>query len=216
MDKIFFIGMNRTGTFSYYNFLINNNIKSIHQKKDKNNKKDYGYWYETSLDYFKDHQSFVTSFEHYYEKEVYVDFNFLDINFPNSKFILNTRNLDDWLLSRLNHNKPSYYKSEKKNLDEIDLLRWCNYRNNHYKNIYDYFKNKELLILNISDINKTEKLKYFLNINTNITIDHYHDTSKIKNFQVINQKNKTIVNNFLKKYIIEEDWKSDGIIRFKI
>ena len=216
MDKIFFIGMNRTGTFSYYNFLINNNIKSIHQKKDKNNKKDYGYWYETSLDYFKDHQSFVTSFEHYYEKEVYVDFNFLDINFPNSKFILNTRNLDDWLLSRLNHNKPSYYKSEKKNLDEIDLLRWCNYRNNHYKNIYDYFKNKELLILNISDINKTEKLKYFLNINTNITIDHYHDTSKIKNFQVINQKNKTIVDNFLKKYIIEEDWKSDGIIRFKI
>jgi len=215
-NKIFFIGMNRSGTYSYYHFLINNNIKSIHQRKDKNNKKDYGYWYETSLDYFKDDQAFVTSFEHYYDKEVYVDFNFLNVNFPNSKFILNTRNLDNWLLSRLNHSKSAYYKTEKKYLDETDLLRWCKYRNNHYKKIYDYFKNKELLILNISDINKTKKLKDFLNIKSDITIDHYHDTSKIKNFHVINKKNKTIVDNFLKKYIIDKDWKSDGIIRFKI
>ena len=118
-NKIFFIGMNRTGTLSYYNFLIKNNIKSIHQRKDKTNKKDYGYWYETSLDYFKDHRGYLTSFEHYLDNEIYLDLNFLDINFPRSKFILNTRNLDEWLLSRLNHNKPSYYKSNKKSLDDM-------------------------------------------------------------------------------------------------
>ena len=214
-NKIFFIGMNRTGTLSYYNFLIKNNIKSIHHRKDKKNKKDYGYWYETSLDYFKDHIGYVTSFEHYLDNEIYLNLNFLDINFPRSKFILNTRNLDEWLLSRLNHNKPSYYKSSKKSLDETDLLRWCKYRNNWYNIIFNYFKNKELLIINISDINKTEKLKDFLNIKGNITIEHYHNTA-IENskYSSINPKNKNLLNKFLKKYIVKEYWKSDGIIRF--
>ena len=82
-------------------------------------------------------------FENYAEKHDFVQ------KFQDLKSGVRLNNTENRAVTHFKYREPES-DLYSKNLDEIDLLRWCNYRNNHYKNIYDYFKNKELLILNIS------------------------------------------------------------------
>lgn len=204
-NKVFFIGLNKTGTYSIYKYLTDNNFKALHHRKDGMQK---GYWYQKDVDYFKSHDIFITDFEHYDKEEIYLDLDFLNINFPNSIFILNTRNLDKWLLSRFTHNKPSYYNENKNKLDENDLLRWTNFRNNYYRKVEIFFKHKTLYKINIE--NEPKNALIILNniFNTNINkLPLTHQLSlKLKKIN----KEKIIL--FLKKYVNKKYWESDFII----
>jgi hypothetical protein len=107
--------------------------------------------------------------------QIYKDFfDILDINYPESLFILNTRNIDNWIRSRLNHNflQPIYgeikyidlfkkvYNTNK--ISEIIKI-WKNDWIEHHKNIMDYFCRSVHRLL-VFDIEKdpSEKLFTFL------------------------------------------------------
>lgn len=85
----------------------------------------------------------------------------LDETYPNSKFILNIRDLDTWLVSKMLHagwnrktalEKPlrsySHDDWEHKSLDAVKL--WIINRNKYHKAVLDYFADRgpDLLILN--------------------------------------------------------------------
>ena len=99
-------------------------------------------------------------------------FKDLDKQYLNSKFILNTRNLEDWLLSREKHVK------RLKNLNElrrqypkspwycIDKNAWKVEYHEHHSNVFDYFKGREidLLVFDVTKGDDWEKLCDFLNL----------------------------------------------------
>lgn len=103
--------------------------------------------------------------------------------FPDSKFILTTRNKEDWLISMRTHweekvddkSKPEYelkmniryflraavYGCQRYSIDRLSYVYDL-----HYRNVVDYFRNKDnsLLIMNINDGDGWEKLCPFLGL----------------------------------------------------
>lgn len=130
-SKIFVIGFNKTGTTSINKLLQHSNIKSIHTLTPVMKIID-------KYDAFTDGDHF--DFKNYYKK------------YPDSLFILNTRSIYSWILSRYKHAQKHNFNhcwcwpvSDKK------TSKWINEREIHYKNILNFFADKphQLLILNI-------------------------------------------------------------------
>jgi len=93
----------------------------------------------------------------------------LDKQNPNSKFILNTRNLDDWLDSREKH----ILRRKKKGLPIkhispsgllIDRPYWEQVFKVHHQEVLEYFKDRQedLLIIDVPKGDGWEKLCAFL------------------------------------------------------
>jgi hypothetical protein len=95
-------------------------------------------------------------------------YKLLDEQYPNSKFILNTRNTEDWIKSRCNFlmspngRKNEYIEYTKlvHNTDTetvIDL--WRNQWKTHHIDVLEYFKDrpKDLLVYDI-DVDTTDKI----------------------------------------------------------
>ena len=158
-SKIFIIGFNKTGTTSLHNFFQLNNIKSIHfdncrlarriKKNFNENKqllKDYPKYivFSDMEDYKKLNYAHVEYF-----KELYYQY-------PDSKFILNIRNIDNWIKSRNNH-LNGFYAKELCKLLQIDSKqlndKWRFDYHNHINNVIIFFKNKKNKLL-IFDIEK--------------------------------------------------------------
>ena len=133
-DKIFVIGFNKTATTSIHNLFKKLNINSVHRTKPVLKHID-------KYDAFTDGDHY--NFEEYYKL------------YPNSLFILNTRPIYKWLVSRYKHAKSHNFKKcwcwpisdEKTN-------SWILDRQKHYKNILKFFSDKpnQLLIVNIEKI----------------------------------------------------------------
>ena len=81
MNKIFVIGFNKSATKTFHNLFLENNLNSQHYGKS---------WDLEKYDCFSDNGN-NRDIHNLYEK------------FPNSIFILNTRRLDKWLISRFKH-----------------------------------------------------------------------------------------------------------------
>ena len=81
--------------------------------------------------------------------------------YPNSKFILNIRNVDNWIKSRCNHNfnngfKINYLemvKSQSNLTSEQVIEKWKNDFNNHVNNVIEYFSDKKNKLI-VFDIEK--------------------------------------------------------------
>lgn len=207
--KVFCIGFNKCGTTSFNTFFKKNGLKSTH-------KGDWWYWED--IDKFKRNNCFTDGYERYNNEPVYPDLEFLEKNFKDCKFILQTRNLKDWLSSRYFQGSYNYLIGfeNKKNIDDEVILRWITDRNYWYKKVYDYFKNKDnLLIINLYDDNKEQKITEFLNIkDKGIKFTQEHSSTKSKktltpNFNKI--QCKQIIIEFLKKYVEEKFWNTDNI-----
>jgi hypothetical protein len=155
INKIFQIGFNKCGTVSIYHFFTENGLKCVHwdmgmlantiQKNHKNNEPLLtGYEkYVVFTDMENVHQNLFTHITYYKE---------LDIQYPNSKFILNIRPIDNWIQSRMKH--PNYLQTFKQttglNNDEVINL-WKIQWNQHIDSVKTYFKNRpdDLLIFDI-------------------------------------------------------------------
>lgn len=169
--KIFCIGLNKTGTvslheafeilgFSSVHFIsdkgddIKEIIKKNHENGDKLLKGLEGY------DAFSDWQLPSTN-------QLFKEF---DKQYPGSKFILNTRDLDSWISSREKHvNRiPNLKQKQKENPDNpwfnIDKESWKIEYDQHHEEVYQYFKGREneLLVFNVIDGDGWEKLCPFL------------------------------------------------------
>ena len=129
--KIFVIGFNKTGTTSFNILFRNFGIKSIHTTKPVMDIID-------NFDAFTDgnHYNFIE----YYNK------------YPDSLFILNTRPIYKWLISRYKHAEIHDFKEcwcWPVSIEKTD--KWIIEREEHYNNILNFFADKpeQLLIVNI-------------------------------------------------------------------
>jgi Sulfotransferase domain len=178
MNKIFQIGFHRCGTRTLYHFFHDNGIKSCHWENGDLAKKIYfNYYHSNKLLYGYDNYVFFSDMEAFTNLHAFKFYKLFNIQYPNSKFILNIRNVDDWILSRLKHNDGRYKEKLKKhhNLTDDELINfWKNDWELHIKNVMNYFKNSDnLLIFNI-DKDEPQNILNFLELKLDLKFwKHY-------------------------------------------
>ena len=176
--KVFFIGLNKTATTSFHKLFLSNGYKSFHHSTRINRKKIYlGETIKHNLEENKKLLSGLEDYDVYSEfcfatdkifYEGSENFNILDKQYPNSYFILQTRNEKDWINSRFNHksvNAEDFYLRAQKalNLDEPGLKNyWLENRKTLHKKIRHYFENRNNFIEYNIDKENIEKVTTFL------------------------------------------------------
>ncbi|HKK15615.1 MAG TPA: hypothetical protein VJ981_02845 [Gammaproteobacteria bacterium] len=153
-QKIFCVGFNKTGTASLHLLFKLWGMKSLHCLYN-----------ELSFDdeLFSEFQCFCDGESH--------DFKGLDKAFTGSKFILTTRRLDDWLVSRIKHveyrrsiNKTGLMRREYEQNPETALNNWINRRVVYYREIQNYFSGRDdtFIKVNICDSTNQKDLIDFI------------------------------------------------------
>ena len=138
-EKIFCIGFWKQGTSSLHKLFLDNNLKSIHDSCI-----DYVDILD-KYDCFTDNNCLIRDYKKYYNL------------YPNSLFILNTRPLKKWLLSAYKHIYILKDKNDKCNKlwppTESQIKNMIVTRENHYKSVLDFFKDKSnnLIVINIEE-----------------------------------------------------------------
>jgi hypothetical protein len=171
--KYFVIGFNKTATISMHELFLLNGLRSQH----KNN------WDLDMYDCFSDG-----------ELNVLKDLN-LTVKYPDAKFILNIRNMKDWIISAANHCIIyKIYKGEIKEenaewtwswfypVSEDMILSNIRERNNHIKEVLEHFRQiaNSLIILDIDNTNWVDFLCDQLNLKNKIRITA-HTTKRLFN-----------------------------------
>lgn len=202
--KIFLIGFNKTATCSFYKFFSKNNIKSCHfyshRYYDKNgliprkDMKPYCYrdkWCRTLVNHFhmneKKHKKLLDGIDDdviffsditddYTSTDAKDFYKKLHIQNPGSKFILNIRNVDRWILSRKKHWRTGLTEKHCKyfncNKTEIDNI-WRNIFFDHVNDVIRYFKNQNTRLL-IYDIEKDQPKKIVKFFKNDFELDEKH------------------------------------------
>lgn len=180
MRKIFVIGLNKTATSTFHQLFVANNLKSQHGGISKPLLKgDLIKWHLKTYDGFADH-AYKNNF-----KKIY-------IQYPDAIYILNTRPLDKWLISRFKHGirrKNSYYPCTIKK-----CKRFINHRKKYYNEILEFFKDKpgKLKVINIEESDWIKKLCIELNfLESNIESLNVHPTDLGKHSSILEIVDKT-------------------------
>lgn len=194
MNKIFQIGFNKCGTVSLwilFKHFCKPLIPCLHWEDgklalqiEKNLHKNLPLLtgYENQI-FFSDMEAVY--YENHYPKIVsaYKYFHILDQQYPNSRFILNTRDINKWVLSRVNFKtflikmidnelvltRPDDYEYILYYMDHYDTTSindiaslWKNDYLRHVNNVRKYFANRphDLLEYNL-DTDSVDKIKEF-------------------------------------------------------
>ena len=150
-QKIFVIGFNKCGTTSLHTLFKSCNINSVHMSGL--NSQDI---LELASKYDAITDGNHYNFQDYYDK------------YPNSLFILNTRPIYKWLLSRYKHHSHlcnnKNYQSWCWPASIQRTTNWIKTRTQHYKNVKDFFKDKpgQLKIVNIENPGWENKVLRFI------------------------------------------------------
>ena len=195
MNKIFQIGFNKCGTLSLHKLFAQftePKMQSVHWDLAKlalimhdnliQNKNLLGE-YDT-YKVFTDMETCIyndiaDSYDYYF---MFKYFDLLDKQYPGSKFILNTRSVDNWISSRLNHTNgykiinrkvvelipPELYYMTHLNMYKIQSIPalvniWRAEWNDHHNKVKQYFKNrpKDLLIFDIENDSFEKIVEFF-------------------------------------------------------
>ena len=172
MNKIFGVGLNKTGTTSIAKALDILGFYSVHFQSKKGNIKNIieknGENNQPLLKEIEEYDAYLDwnhpQTNHYFKK--------LDHQYPNSKFILHTRPMEDWIKSRYQHvnSIPNLKKMQKKYPDNpwynMDVEAWKAEYDEHHTNVKSYFKNRpdDLLMFNLFAGDSWEELCDFLKI----------------------------------------------------
>ena len=157
-QKIFIIGFNKTATRSLTKIMLYNNFRAFQWGRETATKR-----FKNNI---KNNVPLLTGYENYGcyadNEELIHNFKLLDKQYPNSIFIYNIRDINDWICSRLNHMRShgplqyiKYYRRTKQLdgfYDKEIIQSWINDYNTHYTNVVTYFKNRPNFM--IYDINK--------------------------------------------------------------
>ena len=140
-SKIFCIGLHKTGTSSLHHIANHHGLKSHHSSKwqDDLNKID-------QFDFLCDGGS-------HYDGQNEINFEFLRMNFNNSKFIINMRPIKPWIISKLKHagwsrdtileqDKTSYLHEEWRLKSKKNIELFIEHYLNRYIKIFTYFLDK--------------------------------------------------------------------------
>ena len=170
--KIFCIGLNKTGTSSLHEAFKILGYNSVHFKDDQGNN------IKTIIrDNYLNGDNILKGLEQY---DAFSDWDRIDTHkcfkefdqqYPNSKFILNTRSLKDWLKSRKKHVMRNQER-KRKNPDlpikwfKVNRRAWAKHYKRHHREVYNYFKGREneLLVFDVTKGDGWEKLCSFLEV----------------------------------------------------
>jgi hypothetical protein len=148
--KIFQIGFNKCGTATIHHYLSMNGVKSVHWDKGRlaqrifrnlSNGYDLLSGYE-NFDAFTDMEFLDTAGAHHLE--AYKLYPFFAAQYPDAVFILNVRDREDWIRSRLGHRtyaaRASTYHKVTSNKDLADIWRadW----ERHHRRVIEFFSGK--------------------------------------------------------------------------
>ena len=181
--KYFVIGFNKTATTSMHELFLLNGLRSHHHGRD---------WDLDNYDCFSDAYPYNT----------FKKYN-LTVKYPDAKFILNIRNMKDWIMSSVNH--CIIYKIHKEEIKQKNvewswswfypvsrdrILHKIMQRNNHIKEVLEYFTQmpNNLIILDIDNTNWVDFLCDQLNLKNKIHINTHSSKSLMS--RIINDTNK--------------------------
>ena len=145
--KIFQIGFNRCGTQTIHNYFLANRVRSVHWDDGRLARRIFtnladgedllaGYSY---FDVFTDMEWLDGA--HLYE--AYKLFPYFAAQYPDAVFILNTRDREDWIRSRLGHRGGEYAARYKRYLgvasDEKLADAWRAAWDRHHRRVTEFF-----------------------------------------------------------------------------
>lgn len=178
-NKLFCIGQNKTGTSSLHQGLKMLGLRSLHHGPDE---------FRQTADHLAEAQKIVRGIEAAKESgrpllegleqyDAFSDvgpliryFAILDEQYPGSKFIYTTRDLDDWIRSRTKHverNRQAEARNEwKSKFREVDPEAWTKTWRRHEALVRDHFADRpdDLLTIDICAGEGFEKLCPFLGL----------------------------------------------------
>lgn len=193
-NKIFQIGFNKCGTSSIHSLFekyTSPKVRSIHWKKGLLAKSMFNNMQMnrqllsdeySEYDVFTDMESIFVEGGQLQIIHMYEYFRILDNQYPNSKFIFNIRNIDDWIESRLKHEVKSIliensvvnlkkpilywkiYSKIFKKLNKTNIIElWKSHWQKQHNLVAEYFSNrpKDLLVCNIDEKNNIDKFQTF-------------------------------------------------------
>ena len=160
--KIFIIGFNKTATRSLYSFFMRHGIQSIHWENG-----NLACRIAENISSFRDPFAGYENFQVFSDMEcvtrldkprieAYKYFESFFYWHPTAKFILNTRNVEDWLVSRRLHADGHYLNWYKHHyaLDEQGVVQnWRLDFHRHHHRVLEFFKDKPSSLL-VYDIDK--------------------------------------------------------------
>ena len=208
-EKVFFIGFNRCGTTSCAELLEACGYRSLHSVSWWN-------WYAPNVWRFDSFDCYSDGYEGYRSNCLsFPDLPFLESTFPGCKFVLQTRSLRKWLISRRRHGIASYLGTwDSLAFDDDLFLKWILVRNAWYEHVYDYFEGKDsLLVLNIEDCNAGSILAQFLALPEEECI--LKQTNSRLGYESLEdeQRIREEIDNCLQKYVELRDFDTRTICR---
>lgn len=170
LPKLFQIGHNKTATRSIFDIFISNGYRAFHWEKGNLAKKIFDNFVSDLplLDSIEDAHLYsdLESERLFYSYKLFPQ---LDLEYPGSYFIYNSRDVNAWIKSRLKHAHGEYAKECLQNLvrkgvelSSVEDLaeHWKSGFIKHEKNLRKYFENKNNLIE--VDIDSDESKQLFV------------------------------------------------------
>ncbi len=149
--KIFQIGFNKCGTATIHHYLRSNGVSSVHWDGGRLARRmfanladghDLLAGYEafdafSDMEYLDANGTFL---------EAYKLFPYLAAQYPDAVFILNTRDREDWIRSRLRHSNVTYAARQRayhksKSVDELVAV-WRGEWERHHRRVLQFFAGK--------------------------------------------------------------------------
>jgi hypothetical protein len=175
---IFVIGFNKTGTTSIHKLFKKNGFNSVHWDSGRLAKTMFENCLDGKLVFHGYDQKYTVFSDMLYrtDKSWFEGnslFKEMHADYPNSLFIYNTRDMDSWLLSRLNHRGrvigQSFLDNYKRILKTADtdsvLLNWRRMRLRYEEDIREYFEESDVYLeIDISDSMFVSKLSAFIGV----------------------------------------------------
>lgn len=171
LTRIFQIGFNKCGTRSLYRFLQRSGIPSAHFGKGMlavGLKQNIDAGRKPLAGRFQDHVGFtdMQQVTRDYVIEGVRYFRQLHAYYPDSYFILNTRDKDGWIQSRLRHGAGHYARRYQRGLkletvDEV-VAAWSEDWDRHHDEVVDFFADKpnQLLVYDIKTGDPQEIVRF--------------------------------------------------------
>jgi len=171
MNKIFGIGLPKTGTWSLCAAINSLGFKSLHYIDPGN---------------FDFYISVIEKYEFINDCPINYIFEDLSLQYPNSKFICTTRNFESWIKSSKNFFKKTKSNNSIQHLNKLFKINLFNYEKfketyeNHSKKVFDFSKKNSVLYLPLEYDDKLKLICDFLKIKSQKTKYPWINKKKIK------------------------------------
>ncbi len=165
--KIFCIGLNKTGTISLDHALTTLGFSSLHWGGQASR-----HAVERAIREDKPLLEYLGDYDAYSDiQRLSVNFDVLDQQYPGSKFILTTRDVEEWLDSRRRHVLRNRERKAQGEYDgtflELEPDRWRAQFVDHHQRVADYFHDRDdLLVMRVTEGDGYDLLCPFLGVPT--------------------------------------------------